>query len=135
MTLHSACGAEIRWADKDNTGKKFPPLEPTGRALIVGNDNIVREVTTYRIHVCDEEQAEQWVAMKAAERQQQTDYERSRQEFNEAAKKRPCPRCHVDTGEDCINLTVLRMKSETQPVRWCHEERYPKSSLDPELVD
>lgn len=135
MSVHNACGVEIRWADRD-VHRVHPPLEYIGNAYIVGSDNIVRNVATYKIHVCDPEQIAAWTRLRSEAQAQREAYEMTRDQFNEIAMQRDCPRCHAPAKTMCWNLHE-QAKGNMVPVKWCHPERAPASTtaVDPEELD
>lgn len=50
--------------------------------------------------------------------------ERTAEQIRGDAEARPCPRCGVEPGTPCENLTVRKREGRVQPTTWPHAERF-----------
>lgn len=123
MTIHSDCGKEIRWAQRDDDPDRFrPPLEFAGQAYIVTEDNIAVYVTTYKQHECDPDDIKRWMELKRAQaealgkpvdeldRKEERNIakEQQRKENWDLALQIDCPTCKSKKGKRCYNLTKIK---------------------------
>lgn len=137
MTIHSDCGKEIRWAQRDDDPDRFrPPLEFAGQAYIVTEDNIAVYVTTYKQHECDPDDIKRWMELKRAQAEalgKPVDELDRKEERNIARKqaqndawsltiKIPCATCGAKAGQKCFNMTK-RKQDIVEENKWPHHIR------------
>jgi hypothetical protein len=127
MSIHSDCGAEIRWPRKQDDLESFgPPLEYAGQGYIFDENGSTVQVSVYKNHICQASQMEVWLDNKAriaklqktsAARLPVTNeaYKLAREEAQTANRKRAltvaCPTCQAAIGDMCthvITSAVLR---------------------------
>jgi len=120
VSIHKDCGAQVRWAHRDDEPNRWlPPLDHAGQAYIITEDDAAVLVNTYKIHQCDPDQMEAWQAYKeklaeiqarkGAEPVNMTTWEVRREQLREEAWlkafKRKCPRCGAAKNVKCHKLT------------------------------
>lgn len=123
MTIHSQCGREIRWANRDDDPERFrPPLEFAGQAYIIDESNTAVYVTTYKQHECDPEDIVNWADLKRRQaialgkpteeidrrEERELAKEEQRKQDWKIALKVACPQCEVGVGKICHNMTMRK---------------------------
>lgn len=116
------CGEPMRWATSD--GRRKIRLEPLEVRYIVDAYNVARQVTTYEVHICDEEKRVAHNEAMADRQQRQEIFDKLIERLWEEALKQVCPKCGVDIGVRCANLTE-RKKDKYVATKWPHEGRVP----------
>jgi len=91
---------------------------------VVDAYNVARMVTTYDVHVCDEEARVKHNEAMADAEMRQEQIEQLRDMLWAEALKRVCPKCGVNINERCENLNE-RKHGRKKETRWPHEERVP----------
>lgn len=130
MSACRECGQDVTWARREEGGW-HPPLSATGRALVVARGNLVRDVVTYEVHVCRPADVAEQTRRLAEHRREVEEQRAIRREVATSlaeqwalAEPRLCPRCGVEAGERCLNLSALKKGVRKETV-WPHPERVP----------
>lgn len=127
MSIHSDCGKEVRWVRRDDDPDRFhPPLEFSGQAYIIAEDNVAMYVTTYKRHECDPDDIKSWYDLKRRQaealgrdvneldRREESAIakERDRNEIWERTLKVDCPTCEVGVANRCHNMSRRKATGE-----------------------
>lgn len=118
------CGEQVRWA-KGERGKmiRLTPLDVM--PLVVDANNVARRVTTYDLHVCDEEKRVEHNERMADAQLRREQMEELLDRLWEAALKYPCEKCGAQINVRCRNLRE-QSKGNDVEVKWPHEGRVPE---------
>src|SRR5262245_28639014 len=124
MSIHSDCGAEIRWPRKSDEPEAYgPPLEYAGQGYVFDENSVAIQVSVYKSHVCRADQMAEWLdnkikvqrllATKASKLPvTNEDYRQARQQLTERnhdmALSVGCPLCGAVAGEPCIHIVSGR---------------------------
>lgn len=113
----------MRWARSERG--KFIRLTALERHYVVDAHNVARMVTTYDLHVCDDEDRVRHNEAMADQEVQRAKFAELQDRLWEAALKYPCTRCGVEVGVRCLNLTE-RAKGNAVDTKWPHDGRVPE---------
>lgn len=140
MSIHTQCGKEVRWANREDDPEKFrPPLEFVGHNYIITEDNIALYVSTYRQHECDPDEIVKWLDLKrrqakalghpTVEIDRKEEWalakeEQRKKDWKEALKV-DCPQCEVKVGKKCHNMTKRK-----QGIKEYTKNPHPRRLMD-----
>jgi hypothetical protein len=122
FSICNNCGEPARWAGRGD-GRKIL-LTPLDIRYVVDAHNVARSVTTYDLHVCDEEKRVAHNEAMADEEMRREQVEQLRDMLWDAALKNECSKCSVAVGVRCENLSE-RARGRKVEVKWPHDERIP----------
>lgn len=120
MSVHRECGAEIKWAKRDDdSAKYFPPLEYLGEVFVIDSSGSAVQVHGYRRHNCDPEAMLAWqdYQQRLAEVKGEsfTPYEAARERDREivweSALKVECGRCDQPAGQKCRSMQLKHLRT------------------------
>lgn len=128
------CGVVIAWLT-DTTGRRLPPHEMVGEALVVIDGRAEPGTPVFVRHRCSDVAIAQLARQKAAEAERQErnpgtteriyvgrlDAHHLREHAWSEALPRPCPTCGVAVDERCLNLSP-KAEPGTR-TKWPHPPR------------
>lgn len=120
MATHKDCGADIRWAKRDDDSKKYlPPLEYVGEVYVIDSSGAAIQVHGYKRHLCDPEALTAWqdylARLAEAKGESFTPYEAARERDNElvweTALKVACEYCEAPKNVKCHSMQLRHRKT------------------------
>lgn len=131
MSIHTDCGANIKWAKRSDDPDRFsPPLEFHGFYYIVDESGSAIEVTTYQPHICDPERMKKYqdriaqVAKQRAPKKSKLlspEYEAARQVRRDdnwkIALKVECETCGAKPRSKCRSKNFGKITLNPHPAR------------------
>jgi hypothetical protein len=120
MAVHRECGAEIKWAKRDDIPDKYlPPLEYLGEVFVIDSSGAAIQVHGYQRHNCDPDVMIAWqdYQKRLAEVKGEafTPYEVARERDREVtwktALKVECPRCEAAVDEKCRSMQLKHLRT------------------------
>lgn len=122
VSVHRDCGAEIKWARRDDDNTRWnPPLEFAGTFYIIDEAGAAIQVTGYQIHNCDPDQMEAWLerCRRVAELKggdmdslevRAVKAEMDREQVWAVALKNECSYCGAKKNEKCHSMALVHRK-------------------------